>query len=75
MNVRSLIKWCIAVLYLGAGIIIGATLTLGDWDYNVPFAVGGICALVGAGIYGFCMWRVIKHRDEILGESPDRTLE
>lgn len=55
----------IALLYLGAGMILGVAIGLApENSFDVGMATGGIVAVIGAGIYAINQAREIRRRSQ-----------
>ena len=53
---KTIIQWSALSLYLGVGVILGCAIMLAT-DFDKGMAVGGVIALISAGIYAFAMWK------------------
>jgi len=52
--------WAIILMYLGAGTILGAVILLASGVLEVALGIGGVIALIGVSMYGFCVYQAIR---------------
>lgn len=51
--------WSAIVMYLGVGIILGATIMFAS-GVDVALGIGGGVTLIAVGIYAFCVWKTLR---------------
>jgi len=52
--------WAIILMYLGAGTILGAVIMLASGVFETALGIGGIIALIGVSMYGFCVYQTLR---------------
>lgn len=52
--------WAIIAMYLGIGTILGAVILLASRNFNTAMGIGGAIALIGVGMYAYCVWRTLQ---------------
>ena len=57
---ETLKQWAALGLYLGIGVILGCAIMLAR-HFDAGMAVGGLICIIGAGIYGFTVWKTGGH--------------
>lgn len=52
--------WAWLLIYLGIGVILRSALLLTFTNLNTVLGIGGLIALIGAGMYAYCQWKVLQ---------------
>lgn len=68
--IEKLLAAAVIMMYLGVGVILGATILLIKGNFDLAMGIGGTLALIAAGIYAFCLLRSRKAESESKAIKP-----